>query len=93
MARPAVGGRDGVDHLAVDGEFAAGRPLEAGDHAQQRRLAAAGRADEDDELAVGDLQIDVVQHVDAAEGLRDIGELDVAHDASPISGRFRRCRW
>ena len=30
--------------------------LEPGDHPQQRRLAAAGRADEHAELAVGDLR-------------------------------------
>ena len=33
--------------------------LEARDHAQRRRLAAAGGADEDHELAVGDLEVHV----------------------------------
>ena len=31
-----------------------------GDHAQQRRLAAAGRPDEHEELAVGDVEVDRV---------------------------------
>ena len=31
-----------------------------GDHAQRARLAAPGRADEDDELAVGDLEVELV---------------------------------
>ena len=40
-----------ADPPAVDG-------LEAGQHPQRRGLAAAGRADEDEELAVGDLEVD-----------------------------------
>ena len=36
-----------------------GRVLEAGDQPQQRGLAAARRADEDDELAVLDVEVDV----------------------------------
>ena len=56
--------------------------LEAGDHAQQRRLPAAGRADEHDELAVVDLQRDVVDRDDvAAEPLRDMGQADTGHAA------------
>src|SRR5699024_12756834 len=34
--------------------------LEAGEHAQGGRLAAAGRADEDEELAVADLDVEAV---------------------------------
>ena len=37
---------------------ARGRVLEPGDHAQQRGLAASGRADKDDEFAVLDGQVD-----------------------------------
>ena len=43
------------------GDRAAGDALEAGDHAQQRGLAAARRADQHDELAVGDVDADAVQ--------------------------------
>jgi len=35
--------------------------LPAGDHAQQGRFPAAGRADQHNKLAVGDLQIDTVR--------------------------------
>ena len=54
--------RDGhvVDDALADPEDALGDLLEAGDHAQRRRLAAAGRADEDHELAVLDLEVEVV---------------------------------
>ncbi|MCY1227101.1 hypothetical protein D9M72_393610 [compost metagenome] len=89
----AVGGRHGVDDLAVDGKLAARRPVETGDHAQQRGLAAARRADEDDELAVPNLQVDVMDDVDGAERLGHIGKLDVAHGCPLISVRCRQCRW
>ena len=43
--------------------------FQAGDHGEQRRLAAAGRADERDELARLRLEIDALQHLDRAEAL------------------------
>ena len=46
--------RQRVDDLAADPNGPVRDRLEAGDHPQRSRLAAAGRADEDDELAVGD---------------------------------------
>jgi hypothetical protein len=42
---------------AADGDLAAGDLLQPGHHAQQRGLAAARGADDDDELAVGDLGV------------------------------------
>ena len=50
---------------AVDIDLAVADVLEAGDHAQQRRLAAAGGADEDGEGAVIDLEVDAVDDLDA----------------------------
>ena len=52
-----------VDDAPADGDLAAGDLLQPGHHAQQRALAAALRADDDDELAVGDLGIDAVDHL------------------------------
>ena len=46
--------------LAVDADLARADRFEPGDHAQQRRLAAAGRADEHHELAVLDFEVDVL---------------------------------
>ena len=58
-AEAAVARLQVVDHAPVDTDFAGCRILEAGDHAQRRGLAAAGRADENDEFAVldGETQI------------------------------------
>jgi hypothetical protein len=56
--------------------------LEAGEHAQRRGLTAAGRADEDEELAVLDLQVQLVDgralsaRVDASRVIKS----DRSHD-------------
>ena len=60
-----------------------GRVLEPGDQPQQRGLAAARRADEDDELAVVDGEVDVGDDVDLAEGLLDVLKFDRAHVGCP----------
>ena len=73
-------GRRHLGHVcAVDEDVAAADLLEAGDHPEQRRLAAAGGADEDDELAVVDLEVDAVDHLGGAEALHDLAELEVSH--------------
>ena len=43
---------------------------------QHRRLAAAGRPDQHDELAVGDLEVDAVDHLGPAEALDDVAEVE-----------------
>ena len=48
------------------------RDIESADQPQQRRLAAAGRAEQGDDLAGADLEVDVAQHgAHAAAGLRE----------------------
>jgi hypothetical protein len=47
-----------VHRTVADRDRPAADLLEAGDHAEHRRLTAAGRADEHDELAVRDLEIE-----------------------------------
>ena len=59
--------------------------LEAGDHPQHRRLAAAGRSDDDDEFAVGDVQVDAVDDRARPEALAHVVEFDLRHVTS-------RCR-
>ncbi len=48
-----------VDDTLADPDLALADLLEAGDHAQRRRLAAARRPDEDDELPVVDVEVQV----------------------------------
>ena len=52
-----------------------------GDQAEERRLAAARRADEDDELALLDVEVDALDDVDVAKRLLDVGELNRGHVA------------
>ena len=58
-----------VDDLAADLDLAVVGVLEAGDGAQQRALAAAGRADQHGELAVGDVEVDAAHRMHGAEAL------------------------
>ncbi len=64
--------REVGDVAAVDRDGAVRHLLEPGEHAQKRRLAAAGRADEDEELTALDRERDVVDGDDAAS-------VDLAH--------------
>jgi hypothetical protein len=50
-------------------DISVGDLLEPGDHPEQCRFPASGRTDEDDELAVPDLQIDAVDDLGGAEPL------------------------
>jgi hypothetical protein len=69
-----------VDDLVADAHLAVGDVLEAGDHPQGRRLPAPGGADEDHELAVGDLEVHVLHGLEAVVvALRDVLELDRCH--------------
>ncbi|ELS27672.1 hypothetical protein ppKF707_3599 [Metapseudomonas furukawaii] len=52
------------------------RRFQAGDDAQQAGLAAPGRAEEGHELAAVDIQVDVVERAEGAEGLADITDFD-----------------
>ena len=60
----AVARRQMVDHLVADADVAAGDVFQPRNHAQRRRLAAAGRADQRHELLVGNLEIDVLHGVE-----------------------------
>jgi hypothetical protein len=58
--------------------------LEPGDHAQQRRLAAARGSDQHQELTVGDAEVDVIdREVSTAVDLGDLRELDGGHSFTP----------
>ena len=69
--------------------------LEAGEHPQRGRLAATGRADEDEELAVGDLHREVVHRRGSVEALRHVLVGHAGHRVLHLlhcSGRQREAR-
>ena len=80
MASPRSAGGTSLTRCAVDQEIARGDLLEPGDHPQQGGLAAAGRTDEDAELAVLDLEVDALDDLDVAVALADVLECDGGHD-------------
>jgi hypothetical protein len=79
------------DHPVADGDLAVGDLVQAGDHAQDGRLAAARRADQDHELAAVDLEGHVAHGLDAAgELLAHVLENDLPISASStVRGRDR----
>src|SRR5229473_235991 len=60
----------------VDLDRSGGGGLQPGEDAQQRRLAAPGRADDREELAARDVERDIVDGDQAAEGLDEITDAD-----------------
>jgi hypothetical protein len=77
--QPALGGRHLGGVTAVDLDLAARHILQPRDQAQQGGLAAAGRADEDHELAVLDGQVQRRNDLHLAEFLLHIVECDASH--------------
>ena len=69
----------GVDDLAADNDFAGGRRFQTRNHAQRGGLAAAGRAEQGDEAAVGDIQIQVLNGREAAEALGNVFQNNFRH--------------
>ena len=70
----------------------AGDVLQPGDHAQQRGLAAAGGADQHDELAVGDRDVDAVDDLGGPEGLLDVADTDRRHTLPPVTAHALNVR-
>src|SRR5512144_3395654 len=76
-----------VDENTPDPDFARGRLLQAGNHAEERRLAGPRRAEEDEKLALPALQI----HIDDRSDLsfaEDLGETSRDND-----GHITRESW
>ena len=83
--------RDVVDDAVADEDPAARDLLESGEHPQRGRLAAARRADEDEELAVGDVDAEVVDGGGLVEPLGDVLERDRRHQTSLASAGSTKC--
>ncbi len=77
----AVLGVDVVDDAVTDGDGALAQLLEPGHQAQRRGLAAARRAEQHEQLAVGHVQRQVVDGGGVAEALGDAVEADLCQRA------------
>ena len=64
--------RNVVDDALADQDVALRNLLEPRDHAEQRRFPTARRADEDDELAVADVDVHPVYDFHRAKGFADL---------------------
>ena len=85
MAMPRSAAATAFIGLPPIRQLAGGDLLQPGDHAQQGGLAAAGRADEDHQLAILDGQRDVADGFDLAEGFGDVLEFDRCQFFNPSS--------
>jgi hypothetical protein len=81
----AILGRDVIDDAVADRDLAAGDFLQPRDHAQESRLAAAGRTNEGDELAVADVDGNAMDHFLLSVSLPDIADRHGAHRREPPS--------
>ena len=92
VERPPVR-RDRRDVDAVEQDAARVRRLEAGEQAQERGLAAAGRAEEGEELVLADVERHGLDGGRAPETLRDAvdGEQRARRGHGAIVPRLRRC--
>ena len=75
--RPRLAGGSSVTSSPSIRIVAGGQILQPRDQAQQRGLSAARGADEDDELAIVDVEVDAGDDDDIAEGLADVLEGDL----------------
>ena len=78
----------GGDADAIDHDLAAVDLLQPIDAAKQRALAGPARTANDHDLACLDAQVDIVQHVQRAEVLMDVAELD--HSSNWYRGSNQR---
>ena len=75
-------GRRPRDIGAADQDAPGGRRDEPGDHPQRRGFAAAGRAEQGDQLALGDFKVHPVNRDGRAVGLAQAFEHEAGHDTT-----------
>ena len=89
-SRVALGRRQSRRIAAANADRAAVWPFQPGDQPQCRRLARAGRAEQHDEFAVLDLQVETADSDGLAEALGHTLDMDVSHGAPPLPDRAWR---
>ena len=87
----SVPGLDLVDDMTVEQKLAGGRKIDAGEQKEARRLAAAGRAEQRDKLAVLDGQVHVGDDFHLPEPLDDVTEFDPRHRRQPFTPPIDIC--
>ena len=83
--------RQSAHVAAAELDAAGGRVLEAADHPEGGRLAAAGRTEHGEEAAAPDVERDLVDGGDVLESLRQVDEADVDVGLGRRCGRHRTC--
>jgi hypothetical protein len=78
-AEIALRGRQGGNILPVLFHRAVGLNVQPGNRAQQGGLAAAGGAEETDELALVDVDADIIQRGEIAKALGDVADAQIGH--------------
>ena len=83
LVRRQVDALFGIENRhAVDQNPAAGRRFKPGDHAQGGRFAAAGGAEQGDEAAILNLQIQILHGDEFVKALGDVLQNNFRHDVS-----------
>ncbi len=88
----AIAGLEARDVAAVDRDRAAVGLLEAGDDPQRRRLARARGAQQREELARLDVEVQALERDDRTMGLDDVAQADAADRAQPAAALDRADR-
>ena len=69
----------GAGFVAFDEEAALGRAIQQADDVEQGAFAGAGRADEGDEFAAFQSEVDLMQHLHLHRGAEIVGFADIFH--------------
>ena len=82
-----------IDPLAIDENIAFCGLLETGDHAHGRRLATAGGAEQNEELFIGNREVEIIDANERPPALGDIAELNFGHSTThPIAYECKNSR-
>ena len=83
MAMSRLEGWRSLITLPVEPDFAFGNALQPGNRVEQGRLAAAGRADQDQEPALFQFDVDALEYLEGAETLLQRIDFEKGHGLTP----------